>query len=681
MLTTPFRLKPEAQVNTSDAPVPGSGGFAVQTDGHVVGLPNGGYVVVWSDISRTHNPAGSAIVGQRFDVAGNKVGGEVHISRFTDGSQFSPKVTFVPGSPGFVAVAFARNQDIHVSVFDASLNFIRRDDIEVTASFASDPAITGFADGSYAVSYTLSQGGPFNDVVGKSVSPAGVVGPAFDIRATGDRSNQAELATLSNGNLVAAYEEGGVVNGTNPSANTNIAYGIFTPTGSSVIPLAAVPGGSGPNGENGPEIAALIGGGFVVVWNDPDGGTRDVHASILTNSGSPVTSDFVVNSTLAGVQSVYDVVPLYDGGFLVSWVDSTAGLRAQRFDHVGDRVGIEFTLRNDPQGAEAALLKDGRIAFALGDTSTGDTDVTTTILDPRTVFSSGDFNGDGTTDLAWRSLSTQAVQTWTIQNAALQSSAVIGAAALQWQSLGNGDVDGNGTDDMLIRNLATGSVRAWFMQNGVLQSSTAIGTAGPDWQPLTAGDFNGDGTDDLLWRNEVTGAVQEWKMQNGVVQSGLNLGFAGLDWQALDPGDFNRDGTDDIAWRNVNTGAVQRWIMNDGLIQSAANIGVASVQWQALGTGDFNGDGTDDFLWRNDGTRAVQIWNLANGALQSSANIGFAGPEWHSLGIGDFNGNGTDDIVWRSVNTGAVQAWTIQNDIIQSAAQFGVAGLEWQLYA
>ncbi len=86
MTATPRLVKSLTQVNTADAAV-GLGGLPVQADGQIAGLPDGGYVVVWTDSSRTHNPNGSAIVGQRYDSLGNKVGGEVNISQFSAGDQ------------------------------------------------------------------------------------------------------------------------------------------------------------------------------------------------------------------------------------------------------------------------------------------------------------------------------------------------------------------------------------------------------------------------------------------------------------------------------------------------------------------------------------------------------------------------------------------------------------------
>jgi hypothetical protein len=46
-------------------------------------LADAGYVVVWTDSSRTHN--GSAMVEQRYDSLGHKV--EVKISQFSSGDQ------------------------------------------------------------------------------------------------------------------------------------------------------------------------------------------------------------------------------------------------------------------------------------------------------------------------------------------------------------------------------------------------------------------------------------------------------------------------------------------------------------------------------------------------------------------------------------------------------------------
>ena len=94
------------------------------------------------------------------------------------------------------------------------------------------------------------------------------------------------------------------------------------------------------------------------------------------------------------------MVALDDGGFLVTWEDVVAGTRGQRFDALGHQIGAEFTLDTGPQTGhrDAAVLDDGRIAFALDHVSI-DFDVTTSIFTDDTPL---DFNANGLSDILWQ---------------------------------------------------------------------------------------------------------------------------------------------------------------------------------------------------------------------------------------------------------------------------------------
>jgi hypothetical protein len=112
----------------------------------------------------------------------------------------------------------------------------------------------------------------------------------------------------------------------------------------------------------------------------------------------------LVNATTTGAQNDASVVALADGGFLVTWEDGNADLvRAQRFDALGNKMGAQFTVKDGVamDSPEAAVLTDGgRIAYAVGDVSTGDVDVMTSIWRARDV--SHDFDGDGKSGVLWR---------------------------------------------------------------------------------------------------------------------------------------------------------------------------------------------------------------------------------------------------------------------------------------
>src|SRR3954470_5401370 len=77
MGATPGLVRSMIQVNTAD-------GGTVQQDGQIVGLDDGGYVVIYNDQSPTFT-SGQTVVGQRFKASGFRSGGEQRVSAFDDG--------------------------------------------------------------------------------------------------------------------------------------------------------------------------------------------------------------------------------------------------------------------------------------------------------------------------------------------------------------------------------------------------------------------------------------------------------------------------------------------------------------------------------------------------------------------------------------------------------------------
>ena len=69
MTTTPRPWNSLTQVNTTDHD-------HTQFGGAITARQDGGYIVAWTDTSETFNSLGEAVLGQRYDAAGNKVGGD-----------------------------------------------------------------------------------------------------------------------------------------------------------------------------------------------------------------------------------------------------------------------------------------------------------------------------------------------------------------------------------------------------------------------------------------------------------------------------------------------------------------------------------------------------------------------------------------------------------------------------
>ena len=565
MTTTPHLVKPGTQVNTTD-------GSTAQFDSEITPLQDGGYVVVWTDLSLTYNPQGSAIVGQRYNSAGNKIGGdpahggEVFLSLFPNGNQSRPAVTTLAN--GDIAVAYADlffgNSDITVHIFDPSLHFVRTDLIEDGLAQTFDPSLTALADGSYVVSYTLGTG-TNTEVVARTVSAAGMMGAQFNLEhhpvgsATLPQSFS-HLATLSNGNAVAVYTD------TFSGADTDIKFTILTPAGSPVKEGLGVTGATTSLAENGADVAALHGGGFVVTWTEPATGGTDIHATIMSNDGLPIAFGLLVNTTTPRNQSASDVVALDDGGFLVTWEDVVAGTRGQRFDALGHQIGAEFTLDTGTQTGhrDAAVLDDGRIAFALDHVSI-DFDVTTSIFTDDTPL---DFNANGLSDILWQN-DNGAPALWLMNGLTVVSNSPAGPfnPGPSWHVKDSGDFNGDGHADILWQS-DDGMPAIWLMNGSNALSNGAAGSfnPGPDWQIKASGDFNGDGKSDILWQGS-DGTPAIWLMDGLTVLSNSPAGSfnPGPSWQIKDTGDFNGDGKSDILWQN-DDGTAAIWLMNGSTV-------------------------------------------------------------------------------------------------------------------
>src|SRR5262249_78288 len=77
-----------------------------------------------------------------------------------------------------------------------------------------------------------------------------------------------------------------------------------------------------------------------------------------------------------------------------------------------------------------------------------------------------------------------------------------------WNAL-SGDFNGDGTSDLLWDNGAPGVLGTWLMRDGHIAGTVPLNHDMPGWTALS-GDFNGDGTSDLLWDNGAQGVLATW---------------------------------------------------------------------------------------------------------------------------------------------------------------------------
>jgi hypothetical protein len=84
--------------------------------------------------------------------------------------------------------------------------------------------------------------------------------------------------------------------------------------------------------------------------------------------------------------------------------------------------------------------------------------------------------------------------------------------------LGTGDFDGDGTSDILWRDTKTSQVGIWRMVGGNVAAFWYPGTETTDWQVQGIGDMDWDGKDDIVWRHMPYGDTHIWAMNGGTLR-------------------------------------------------------------------------------------------------------------------------------------------------------------------
>jgi len=275
-----------------------------------------------------------------------------------------------------------------------------------------------------------------------------------------------------------------------------------------------------------------------------------------------------------------------------------------------------------------------------------------------------DFNGDGRSDILWRNDNGSFGDWLANGNGGFGFNAAAGVVPISnnWKIAGTGDFNGDGRSDMLWREDG-GGLGNWLANasGGFAYNSTAgVVQVSASWHVAGTGDFNGDGRDDILWRND-SGELAEWLANaNGSFASNAVAGRSvSTDWHVVATGDFNGDGRDDILWRS-DGGMLGDWMGSangDFIVNSASLIPVAT-NWHVAGTGDFNGDSRDDILWRNDAGAFGDWLGTATGGFtyNDAAGVTAVTNDWHVANTGDYNGDGRDDILWRN-DHGVIGDW------------------------
>jgi len=163
------------------------------------------------------------------------------------------------------------------------------------------------------------------------------------------------------------------------------------------------------------------------------------------------------------------------------------------------------------------------------------------------VVGAADFNNDGVLDVAFRDAATNAWGYMTVNpgggetwHGVVMTSLVIdfsppgtpGFLFSGYQIIGVGDFNGDGTPDVAARDPASGDLYYGKVSSS-LQSGVRWGPTSTAYVPVALADFNGDGHTDIAFRNVNTGDLGYMSLNSGGGETWHPMGITTTDYFAL----------------------------------------------------------------------------------------------------------------------------------------------------
>ena len=318
----------------------------------VTALPDGGFVVAWTDYSG----ATAEVVGQRFASDGSFVGSEFTINSTAAGYQFISSMASL-NDGGWVVTWSGYDGSTHLFAqrYAADGTAVGGEERIVSnimsTSYNSD--IVALNDGGYLITWdTLDRSSSYQrDIFAQRFDAAGAkVGDEIKVDDYGYFGGARSVAATvqDDGDVVFAWWE-----------NTRINTKTVTLTDDETPPPPATTDEKVNDTLAGwadiPEVTSLANGGHLVVWaqygdrtDNPDNSYYGVYGQRYAADGSADGETFLVNSTTADSQFRPTAAGLADGSSVVIWQaynqagDQYYGLFGQRYDAGGNAVGGEF---------------------------------------------------------------------------------------------------------------------------------------------------------------------------------------------------------------------------------------------------------------------------------------------------------------------------------------------------
>ncbi len=327
----------------------------------------GNFVVVWQSYGSSGTDTGASIQAQRHDAGGNPLGSQFQVNTFTTGNQRLAAVASDPS--GNFVVAWTSDSSSGTDTSGYSVQAQRYDAAgnPLGAQFQVNTYTTGnqyqaasalAPSGNFVVTW-MSYGSPSTDTSGWSIQAqrydvdGNPLGGQFQVNTYATNSQRwPKVTSDAAGDLVVAWNSEGS-SGTDTDANSVQAQR-FAADGNPLGGQFQVNSYTTSH-QTVPAVASDSAGNFVIVWRGSGSSGTDTDSSSVQGqrfraNGSPIGSEFQVNSYTTQYQGHPAVASNGSGNFVVAWDGdgsggadtSYASVHAQRYDGLF-RDGFEGT--------------------------------------------------------------------------------------------------------------------------------------------------------------------------------------------------------------------------------------------------------------------------------------------------------------------------------------------------
>ena len=340
-----------------------------QKDAAIAIDANGNFIVVWNSYRQDGDSGG--IFGQRFSSTGQPAGSEFQINTITAGNQARPAAAM--DAAGNFVVAWqgpgVSDEDVFAQRFAADgqplgLEFQVNSYAHSQQLYAG---IAGSAGGQFVAvwqSKKTPQDANRTSICGQLYDSAGwMIGPEFTISEAPANCRYPAAAMDDSGNFAVVWME--------EDGSNKIMVRLYNADGTvrteplqvNTVRFSSI---------TQPSIAMASSGRFAITWDgDPNRASDDdIHARLYQPDGTPMSEQFVVNTTRRSSQQNPRVAMNNWREFVIVWesrVDPNVNERdifGQRYDSAGLPIGGEFQVNTfaagDQRNAAAAMDRAGR---------------------------------------------------------------------------------------------------------------------------------------------------------------------------------------------------------------------------------------------------------------------------------------------------------------------------------